>query len=86
MLLKPQNCIRYGFLPAPSHQESLIPLQAYSIYSVTLDASPEGSNLQGYKSEFCMIPDAAKKLKVQVIPWDEKASTWRYDLCKPRPT
>ena len=84
IILKPKNCIRYGVMPAPAHQELLVPLQAYAVYSVTLDAAPVGSSLQGYKSEFCMIPDAAKKLRVQVIPWDKQTSAWRYDLCASR--
>ena len=83
IILKPGTCIRYGAMPAPSQQERLIPLQPYTVYSVTLDAVPEGTNLRGYDAEFCLIPDAAKKFRVQVVPWDEKASKWRYELCAP---
>lgn len=83
IVLKPGTCIRYGAFPAPSEQEVLVALQPYTVYSVSLDAIPEGSNLHGYKGQFCLIPDAAKKLRVQVVPWDEKASQWRYDLCAP---
>ena len=83
ILLKPGTCIRYGKLPAPAHQETFIALQPYKVYSVMLQAVPEGSNLRGYDAEFCLIPDAAQKHRVQVIPWDEQASRWRYELCTP---
>lgn len=83
IILKPPNCIRYGVVPPFAQQELSVPLQPYSIYTAVLQAVPEGSNLRGYKGEFCMIPGAADKLRVQVVPWDEKASKWRYDLCAP---
>ena len=81
ILLKPGSCIRYGVLPPSAQQEFLVPLEPYSIYSLMLQAFPQNSSLRGYKGEFCMIPGAGNKLRVQVVPWDEKASTWRYDLC-----
>ena len=83
MVLKPGTCIRYGALPAPSHNEVLIALQPHTVYSVSLDAIPEDTNLLGYKAQFCLIPDAAQKHRVQVISWDEQASRWRYELCAP---
>ena len=86
LIFKPGQCIRYGAFPQPSHQEAMIPLQPYSVYGVSLDAIPEGSNLRGYTAEFCLIPDAAKKMRVEVVPWDEPASRWRYELCAPSAT
>jgi hypothetical protein len=81
ILWKPKNCIRYGVVPKGAEQDFLIPLQPYDIYTLTLQAVPEGSNLRGYDGEFCLIPDDNKKLRVKTVPWDEKNSTWRYEVC-----
>ena len=85
IVLKPENCIRYGQLGPLAKQDFLLPLQPFTVYTLMLQAVPEGSNLRGYKADFCLIPDAKKKLRVKVVPWDEQASAWRYELCTPAP-
>jgi hypothetical protein len=84
ILWTPQQCVRYGVSPPSAKQEQSSPLQPYQIYAVMFKAIPAGSNLRGYHAEFCMVPDVAEKLQLQVVPWDEKASAWRYELCAPR--
>jgi hypothetical protein len=80
---KPENCIRYGVTPAGAEQELLIALQPHSIYALALQAVPEDSNLRGYVGDFCMIPGANGRLRLQVIPWDEQANQSRNDVCAP---
>lgn len=80
---KPENCISYGVTPPTAVQELLLPLQPHSIYKLAFHAVPEGSNLRGYRGEFCMIPRVNGRLRVQVVPWDEQANQWRYDVCAP---
>jgi hypothetical protein len=81
ILLRPENCIRYGAVPEFAEQEMLEPLQAFRVYSVAIQAIPAGSNLRGYKAEFCVKPSNGGKLRVQVVQWDKAANEWRYDVC-----
>ena len=69
ILLSPQSCIRYGDMPknAVSEMGLAKPLEPYHVYSVTLNARPEGSSVAFYKSEFCITPDDGGKMVVRQV-------------------
>ncbi len=80
------SCLPYGVVP-PSGEQTVQPqpLQPNNVYSIFLNARPSGGTVPmlGYKAEFCVsFDDAGKPAKVQVVPWDEKAKQWRYDVCE----
>lgn len=79
--LLPENCIRYGIPPALAEQEEFEPLQPFHIYTVALHAVPKGSSLRGYSGEFCMKLAKNGKQTLQLVPWDEAAGKWQYDVC-----
>ena len=81
ILTRPQHCMRYGATPKLATQRESQPLEPFQVYSVFIDAAPENSSMRGYKAEFCIKPPEAGKARVFVVPFDEKTSTWRYDLC-----
>lgn len=81
VITRPQHCMRYGATPKLATQRDSLPLEPYQVYSVFIDAAPEDSSMLGYKAEFCIKPPEAGKARVFVVPFDEKTSTRRYDLC-----
>jgi hypothetical protein len=81
MLVHPKDCILYGQVPKTAQQEEFEPLQSYQVYSVFMQAVPKDSNLQGYRAEFCVTASESGKKKVLVVPWDESARKWQYEVC-----
>jgi hypothetical protein len=79
--LRPDICIRYGVKPDSAEQGEFEVLKKFQVYSVHLQVALEDSNRTGYNGKFCIIPLSADRTRVQVVPWDEKVSKWRYDLC-----
>ncbi len=83
----PEKCFRYGVAPrvaGRSHSKSLVP---YVIYSVTIQAKQEKTNLKGYTVDFCARPGPTGKMRVQAIQWDDKTSRWDTSVCaKPQST
>lgn len=83
--VEPDSCLAYGALPMSSEQTvAPQPLQPNAVYSVFLNGRPSGadSSVLGYKAEFCVLANAAGGLdQVLVVPWDNKAGKWRYDVC-----
>ncbi|MEJ7807479.1 MAG: hypothetical protein WKG03_16335 [Telluria sp.] len=78
---RPESCIRYGITPAGAEGAAAFPLQPYHIYTVDLNARPEDSDIHSYSAEFCIKPAADGKVIVQVVPWDDNAKRWKYDVC-----
>lgn len=81
--LVPQECIRYGEVPSGA-QAALPakPLVPYRVYVVLLSGRPQkAGSVLGYRAEFCVKPSAAGALEAHMVPWDEKAQRWRYDIC-----
>ncbi len=81
----PGKCMRYGATPALATQHVLKPLEPYTVYHVFIDAKSDGP-IFGYKADFCIKPSEPPGKRVFVVPFDEKSSQWRYDLCaRPAP-
>ena len=81
ILTLPEKCMRYGHTPKPAMQRALKPLEPYTVYHVFIDAKSDGP-IFGYKAEFCIKPSQPPGKRVFVVPFDDKTSQWRYDLCE----
>lgn len=77
----PGKCMRYGATPKLATQRESQPLEPFQVYSVFIHASPENSGMRGYSAEFCITTAENGKSRILVVPFDEKTSTRRYDLC-----
>ena len=82
ILTLPEKCMRYGQTPKPAMQKVHKPLEPYTVYHVFIDANSDGP-IFGYDADFCIKPAEPPGKRVFVVPFDEKASQWRYDLCAP---
>lgn len=82
VLIHPKSCIRYGDLPpnATSRMGAAKALEAFHVYSVTLNARPENSSVSHYGAQFCLKPGAAGKMTVQVVSQD-RSDPNRYAVC-----
>ena len=81
ILIHPKKCIQYGKIPESAEQEEFEPLLSYQVYSVFMHAVPDGTEIQGYRAEFCLINSKGEERKVLVVPWDATARRWRYEVC-----
>lgn len=82
MTISPQDCIRYGELPAGAELRAEKKLAPYHVYGVSIGARPKDRNIIGYMGEFCVKPAADGSASVQVISRKKGESERFYDLCK----
>lgn len=78
----PGKCIRYGTTLPGGVNGVLKPMEPYKVYSVELDARPEGSSLTSYVALFCLKPDSSGKLAAQAVDRTESVGDSRFDVCK----
>lgn len=77
LILRPENCIRYGDTPASAEQGKLKPLEPFHVYAVGVAARPEGSNVVAYGARFCIKPMASGKIAIQMLAPNSKADDSR---------
>jgi hypothetical protein len=83
----PQRCIRYGEPPPSAKPQSVAkPLVPGRVYVAFLGARPNAATVPvvGYRAEFCLMRGSDGKSGVLVVPWDQGAKRWRYEVCTAR--
>lgn len=80
-ILLPTACVRYGDAPPNTTQRTLKQLELFKIYSVSVIARPENSNIIAYRAEFCIQSDNHGKITVQQISNGERGGKQRYEVC-----
>jgi hypothetical protein len=83
----PQRCIRYGEPPpSAAPQSAAKPLVPDRVYVAFLGARPNAAAVPvvGYRAEFCLMRGSDGKSGVLVVPWDQGAKRWRYEVCTAR--
>jgi hypothetical protein len=82
--LRGDTCVAYGVLP-PKSEQTVAPksLQENTVYSVFLNGRPSSTaSVLGYDADFCITIGRKGQIeRLIVVPWDDKAQKWRYDLC-----
>jgi hypothetical protein len=81
--LAPHQCVRYGEVPSGARStQAAKPLVPHRVYVVFMNGKPaKASSVLGYRAEFCVKPAASGQLEAHMVPWDDKAQRWRYDIC-----
>lgn len=77
ILLRPENCIRYGETPDSAKQGKLRPLEFFHVYSVGVAARPVDSNIIAYGARFCIKPVGNGRIAIQILSPNSDAKDTR---------
>ena len=84
ILTRPEICFRYGVTPDGAERTESKALKPHHIYVVDIQAKHAGTILKGFQAEFCIRVDNKGKSHVQEVPWNDKSSSWNYEICTKR--
>ncbi|WP_332877880.1 hypothetical protein [Massilia sp. S19_KUP03_FR1] len=80
-LILPSECVRYGVVPGDATERVHKQLAMFHVYSVSVVARHENSNMIAYRANFCMKPIKPGKIEIVIIPNNYRGSNDAHALC-----